>query len=156
MTTQYLSERQQQVFDFICRHYEAHGICPSTRQMAEAFAVCQTAIVSVVTKLVSKGAIQKDPQSGRILVRDHFMQELQVARARVCDLERQLMEVKSHRNALEGELARYRRVSVQLDFINDMARVSVAIDRKILANREAKPIAVEASVARILHLLDNA
>jgi repressor LexA len=61
-----LTERQQQVLDFITRTQSSSGIMPSTREIQEHFRFAsQTAAVNHLRALEKKGVIQRQPGKAR-------------------------------------------------------------------------------------------
>src|SRR5580704_17849780 len=61
-----LTERQQQVLDYITRTQSTSGIMPSTREIQEHFRFAsQTAAVNHLRALEKKGVIQRQPGKAR-------------------------------------------------------------------------------------------
>jgi repressor LexA len=64
-----LTERQQQLLEFLKEYHKNNGLMPSTREIQEFFGFAsQTAAVSHLRALEKKGVIQKVPGKARALV----------------------------------------------------------------------------------------
>ena len=55
-----LSERQQQVYNFIWRYKEESGVCPSIADVAEGLKIAHTTAATYVEALKEKGCIKSD------------------------------------------------------------------------------------------------
>ena len=64
-----LTDRQQQLLEFLRQYHLEHGLMPSTREIQNHFGFAsQTAAVSLLRALEKKGAIQRVPGKARALV----------------------------------------------------------------------------------------
>ena len=64
-----LTERQQQLLEFLKEYHSSNGLMPSTREIQVHFGFAsQTAAVSHLKALEKKGVIQKVPGKARALV----------------------------------------------------------------------------------------
>jgi repressor LexA len=60
-----LTQKQQEVLDFIQSYFTAHGMAPSVREMAEALGKSAQAIQQHIESLRAKGYLQHQPSKSR-------------------------------------------------------------------------------------------
>lgn len=79
-----LTDRQQEILDYIREHQRAHGVIPSTREIQESFGLSsQTTVVHHLRALEARGVLQRLPGKARGLVltesyRDRAMLEIPI------------------------------------------------------------------------------
>ena len=64
-----LTDRQQEIFDFIRKQQQMRGLMPSIAEMQEHFGFAsQTAVVNHLQALIRKGVLRREPNTARGLV----------------------------------------------------------------------------------------
>jgi repressor LexA len=62
-----LTPKQLRVLDFVCQYRENHGYSPTMQEIADELGVSKVTVFEHVEALVSKGALERDPNRARSL-----------------------------------------------------------------------------------------